>query len=610
MQIFEADDYVRAGETLAYQESIFRHAIEAAEHAVWEYNANNEALFYSDAWKAMRGFPLEGEFHDSLELWEARLHPDDLESVREHVKQSNSGEIDHFSFEYRERHVDGRWIWILARGRSVEWDENGRPTRLIGTDIDITKLKDEEARRAAEAELAYQRHLAELETANQATEAARQEAYALARLDPLSNLANRRGFAEEIARLSADSKGVPAFAVLLIDLDRFKPVNDMHGHAIGDLVIKELAQRLAAAVRRDGIVARLGGDEFGVVLIGREADMEATAGACADRLIAELNRPISLGGFEVEIGASVGLAVFPRDSRDADVLFRCADMALYQAKQTARGTWSPYSASLGEAAELKAALESEVRRAVADQDIQPYFQPIVDMRTGKVAKFEVLARWQHAAYGALAPDRFIPIIEQFGLINVFTSSMLRRGCRAARSWPGDIAMSINLTSGEVCDPATPLRLLGVAMECGFPATRLEVEITEKALVKDMAAAKQVIAALRGAGLKIQLDDFGAGYSGLGYLRELELDGLKIDRSFISTLHTQDKSRKIIGSIQDLAKSLGLETVAEGIENQEIWDAVSQVGCTYGQGYHISKAVPASEVPELLARNSRRLQLAG
>ena len=319
LQIFEADDYVRAGETLAYQESIFRHAIEAAEHAVWEYNANNEALFYSDAWKAMRGFPLEGEFHDSLELWEARLHPDDLESVREHVKQSNSGEIDHFSFEYRERHVDGRWIWILARGRSVEWDENGRPTRLIGTDIDITKLKDEEARRAAEAELAYQRHLAELETANQATEAARQAADALARLDPLSNLANRRGFAEEIARLSADSKGVPAFAVLLMDLDRFKPVNDMHGHAIGDLVIKESAQRLAAAVRRDGMVARLGGDEFGVVLIGREADMEATAGACADRLIAELSRPISVGGFEVEIGASVGLAVFPRDSRDADV---------------------------------------------------------------------------------------------------------------------------------------------------------------------------------------------------------------------------------------------------------------------------------------------------
>ena len=248
LQIFEADDYVREREKLAYQESIFRNAIEAAEHGVWEYNANNEALYYSDAWKAMRGFPLDGEFHDTNELWEARLHPDDLKSVREHVRQSNSGEIDHFSFEYRERHVDGRWIWILARGRSVEWDESGRPTRLIGTDIDITKLKDEEARRAAEAGLTYQKHLAELETANRATEAARQAAFALARQDPLSSLANRRGFAEEIARLSNDARAAPAFAVLLIDLDRFKPVNDMHGHAVGDLVIKESAQRLAAAV--------------------------------------------------------------------------------------------------------------------------------------------------------------------------------------------------------------------------------------------------------------------------------------------------------------------------------------------------------------------------
>ena len=358
------------------------------------------------------------------------------------------------------------------------------------------------------------------------------------------------------------------------------------------------------------MVARLGGDEFGVVLIGRVDDMEATAGACADRLIAELRRPIPVGDFEVEIGASVGLAVFPRDSRDADTLFRCADMALYEAKQTARGTWSPYSAALGRAAEFKAALESEVRRAVADGNIQPHFQPIVDMRTGKIVKFEMLARWQHPTYGAVPPDRFIPIVEQFGLINEFTQSMLRRSCQAAKTWPGDIAISFNLTSNEVCDPATPLRLLGVAMECGFPATRLEVEITEKALVKDMAAAKQVTAALRSAGVKVLLDDFGAGYSGLGYLRELEFDCIKIDRSFISTLRTQVESRKIIRAIQDLAKSLGLTTIAEGIENEEVWDAVSLVGCTYGQGYYIARPVPAGDVAELLARNAQRLRLVG
>ena len=285
-------------------------------------------------------------------------------------------------------------------------------------------------------------------------------------------------------------------------------------------------------------------------------------------------------------------------------------MALYEAKLTARGTWQPYSRALGQNAEWKAALELEVRRAVAEEEIQPYFQPIVDLRTGKVAKFEMLARWQHPTHGMVTPDRFIPIIEQYGLMNDFTLSMLRRGCRAAKAWPADISMSINLTTEEVCDPATPLRILGAAMECDFPPTRLEVEITEKALVKDFAAAKQVVAALRSAGVKILLDDFGAGYSGLGYLRELAFDCIKIDRTFISTLPTQTESRKIIKAIQGLAESLDLTTVAEGIENKQILDAVNGVGCTYGQGYFFAKAMPAGDVAAFLNDAQGGLKRAG
>jgi diguanylate cyclase (GGDEF)-like protein len=558
----------------------------------------------------MRGFPLDREVEDSNEAWEARLHPDDLESVREHVRQQNSGEIDHFSFEYRERRVDdGRWIWILARGKTVEWDEQGGPTRLIGTDIDITKLKDEEARRAAEIEAVYQQHLAELEKANRAAEAARAAADALARLDPLSNLANRRAFSEEIERLSSDALATPAFAVLLVDLDRFKPINDMHGHAVGDMVIKQSAQRIRASVSNRGMVARLGGDEFGVILKAPETEIATMAGVCAEALIAELSRPIVVGEFAVEIGASIGLATFPTHSRDADALFRYADMALYEAKHTARGTWSRYSRSLGQLAESKAVMETEVRRAIAREEIQPHFQPIVDMRTGKVVKLEMLARWPHPVRGSVPPDRFIPIIEQLGLMSEFSLSMVRRVCRAAKAWPADIAISINLTTHEICDLTTPLKLLNVAMECEFPPTRLEIEITEKALVKDIAAAKQVIAALRFAGVKVMLDDFGAGYSGLGYLRELAFDCIKIDRSFIANLCRQDESRKIVGAIQSLAESLDLATVAEGIEDQDICEVVKQIGCTYGQGFYFSKPVPAAEVAELLNRQPQ-LRLAG
>lgn len=338
--------------------------------------------------------------------------------------------------------------------------------------------------------------------------------------------------------------------------------------------------------------------------------METTAGACAERLIAELSQPISIDDFAVEIGASVGLAAYPAHSDDPHALFRYADMALYEAKLTARGTWQPYSRALGQSAEWKAALESEVRRAVAEEEIQAYFQPIVDLRSGKVAKFEMLARWQHPTHGMVTPDRFIPIIEQYGLMSEFSLSMLRRGCLAAKAWPSDISMSINLTTEEVCDPATPLRILGAAVECDFPTTRLEVEITEKALVKDFSVAKRVVAALRGAGVKILLDDFGAGYSGLGYLRELAFDCIKIDRTFISTLPTQIESRKIIKAIQGLAESLDLTTVAEGVENKQILDAVNGVGCTYGQGYFFAKAMPAGDVAAFLNARQNGLQRAG
>jgi predicted signal transduction protein with EAL and GGDEF domain len=308
-----------------------------------------------------------------------------------------------------------------------------------------------------------------------------------------------------------------------------------------------------------GVVARIGGDEFGVILTGPHAEIGVLSAKCADTIIAELSRAMVIGDFAVEIGASIGLANFPTHSKVADTLFRYADMALYEAKHVARGTWHRYSRSLGQIAESKAVLESEVRRAIAREEIQPYFQPIVNLATGKVAKLEMLARWLHPVRGTVPPDRFIPVIEQVGLIGEFTWSMLRRSCMAAKAWPGDVAISINLTTREVCDLTTPLKLLNVAMECAFPPSRLEVE------VKDIGAAKQVIAALRIAGVKVMLDDFGAGYSGLGYLRELAFDCIKIDRSFIANLRTQEESRKIVRAIQSLAESLELATVAEGIE---------------------------------------------
>ncbi len=598
VQIVKADHVGNRYAALHYQESTWRHAIEAAGHGVWDYNANNEAQFYSAGWKRLRGFPVDQPVDDSLEKWEARLHPEDLAMVREEVRKHNSGEVDEFSFEYRERHTSGHYVWILARGRAVEWDPIGQPTRLIGSDIDITALKNEELSRSRTAEALHHRHVLELEREHKQTEAARQVAHVLSRQDPLTQLPNRRVFSEEINRLSPSEKTSRPFAVLLVDLDHFKPVNDLYGHATGDFILRTAAERLLKVVGTRGTIARLGGDEFGIIFDADSSALEQKAEACAKDIIRTMSEPIPIGGFQVEIGASVGIALCPEHGTDSKSLFRNADMALYDIKQAGRGKFRFYSASLGRDAEAKALLDGATRYAVVHDEIEPYFQPIIDLSSGKVASLEVLARWNSKTLGPVPPDKFIGIIEQFNLMPQFTLSMLRQTCLAAKEWPVDVAFSINLSAKEVCDLSTPIRMLDVLASHGIPNSRLKIEVTEQALMQDLFSAKQVITAFRTAGVQVMLDDFGAGYAGLGYLRELKFDSIKIDRSFVMTLLRQEESAKIVWIMQTLADTLNLKTVAEGIEDQKTLDAIRSIGCNFGQGYHFSRAVPARDVPQL------------
>ncbi len=600
VQIVKADHVGNRYAALTYQESTWRHAIEAAGHGVWDYNANNEAQFYSAGWKRLRGFPVDQPVDDSLEKWEARLHPEDLAMVREEVRKHNSGEVDEFSFEYRERHTSGHYVWILARGRAVEWDSLGQPTRLIGSDIDITVMKNEEMARRRTADALHQRHVLDMEREHKQTEAARQIAHVLSRQDPLTQLPNRRVFAEEIGRLlPSEGKGRP-FAVLLVDLDHFKPVNDLYGHATGDFILRTAAERLLKVVGTKGTIARLGGDEFGIIFEADAKSLGQQTEDCAMAVIRAMSELIPIGGFQVEIGASVGIALCPEHGVDAKSIFRNADMALYDIKQSTRGKFKFYSESLGRDAEAKALLDGATRHAVAHDDIEPYFQPIIDLRSGNVSSLEVLARWNSKTLGPVPPDKFIAIIEQFNLMPQFTLSMLRQTCIAAKSWPQEIAFSINLSAKEVCDLSTPLRMLDVLASHGISNSRLKIEVTEQALMQDLFSAKQVITAFRAAGVQVMLDDFGAGYAGLGYLRELKFDSIKIDRSFVMTLLRQEESAKIVWIMQTLADTLNLKTVAEGIEDQKTLDAIRSIGCNFGQGYFFSRAVPAKDVAQLFA----------
>jgi diguanylate cyclase (GGDEF)-like protein/PAS domain S-box-containing protein len=592
IQLIDAKEIGEQLAKLSYQESIWRQAIESAGHGVWDYNAKNEALFCSDGWKRIRGFDPDMSVEKDFDEWVSRLHPDDVESCTEHVRRHNEGEVEQFSFEYREKNTNGEYVWIHCCGRVVEWTPDGKASRILGTDIDITRLKLEEQRRVEELELA-QRH----------SEAARQEANQLARRDPLTQLPNRRVFAEEIERLSSQRGTTKRFAVMAIDLDRFKPVNDLYGHTTGDYVLQTATKRLLKAVGKLGIVIRLGGDEFGIIMYPGKSDVATMAKACATTISDTMNEPIKVGDFTIEIGASVGIALFPEHGTDSNTLFRNADMALYAVKQSDRGTSRFYSYDLGYEAEAKAMLENAARHAVANDEILPFFQPIFDLRTGQIQSFEILSRWFSPELGDVAPDRFIPIVDQFNLMPQFTMSILRQACTFAKTWPEHITLAINLTAKEVCDLSTPIRFFNLISEMGFAKKRLTIEVTEQALLKDLFTAKQVINAFRSAGVKVVLDDFGTGYAGLGYLRELKFDGIKIDQSFIANILRQTESATIVQAMQTLADNLGLETVAEGIEDQPTLEVLRKMGCKSGQGYHFAPAVSGDDATRLLKHDT-------
>jgi diguanylate cyclase (GGDEF)-like protein/PAS domain S-box-containing protein len=545
---------------------------------------------------------LDEEVDGSREAWLKRVHPDDRERILEQSRRQDSGALAQNSFEYRERHRDGRWIWILSRGWPVEWMPDGSVARIIGTDTDITSLKLEEERAAKEAAEVYRRHLAALEKAHEAAESAQKLAQSLARHDPLTGLPNRRVFAEALGTAVARAnRGAGTYAILSIDLDHFKPVNDIHGHLVGDNVLREIATRLGALVRKSDTLARVGGDEFATILecnASGEAPGDA-ATRLANRVIDGVREPISIGDRRVAVSASIGIAICPADGSDSETLLRAADLAMYRAKADGRGIFCFFQKSMEVELRARASLEEDVRQAVAKEEIRPYYQPLMQLAENRIVGFEILARWHHPVRGDVEPDTFIPIVEKLGLISQFTYSLLRRACLDARDWSPEITIALNVSPEHFVDPLLPVKLLAILSETGFPPTRLEIEVTETALVADLPSARAVLVALQDIGIKISLDDFGTGYSGLYHLRELRFDKIKIDRSFVLSMGTDVESAKIVHSVLALAKSLGLPTIAEGIEHSQTMNQIIQGGGEYGQGFYFGKAMPADEAGKLV-----------
>jgi diguanylate cyclase (GGDEF)-like protein len=423
-------------------------------------------------------------------------------------------------------------------------------------------------------------------------EAAEARAQSLARHDPLTGLANRRHFLEELERrLALVGQEETAFALMFVDLDRFKPINDVHGHAIGDQLLQVIGTRLTSCIRDDSFAARLGGDEFAIVLEG-PGGREGAASA-ARRILHELSAPILVNGLKLTVGASIGIALCPEDGRDAADLLQRGDAAMLRAKED-RGAYKFFDSSIDEELKSKAALETELRTAIPNGDIVPYFQPVVRVDTGELAGYEVLARWPHRTRGMISPVNFIPVAEEAGLVDAMFWALLAQACRKALEAPGEFVLAVNISPSQVRDQWFPEKVLRTLRETGFPAQRLEIEVTESAMIGDVARAKSSLMSLKNQGVRVALDDFGTGYSSLFLLRELPIDKLKIDRSFVARITTDRENATIVGALVGLGRALGLQVTAEGVEDEETAEALRAMGCEFAQGYLYGAAI---ELPQ-------------
>jgi len=437
--------------------------------------------------------------------------------------------------------------------------------------------------------------------------AAEARANALASKDDLTGLANRRALLAELARaIGRGERSGCQVSLLLFDLDRFKPVNDIHGHQTGDKLLRTIASRLRENVRASEFVARLGGDEFAVIVSHGAEDALAAVNA-ATRLTQVLGERVRIGVLDIQVGLSSGIATFPTDASDVETLMGRADVALYRAKETGRGCCALFNAQMDAEIRERADIEAELYETIASGGIVPHYQPLIDPRSGRVVGFEALARWEHPRRGFIPPSRFIPIAEDSGLINDLSLAMLRRACRDALGWGADFMLAINISPIQLANRSLADEILTILKAEGFPTRRLEVELTESALVSEIEGARLILDRLKQSGVSICLDDFGSGYSSLRHLSKMPFDRVKLDQAFVQGLDMASDPLKVIGAIVRLCTSLGLACTGEGAETAEQVALLRAAGCTLVQGWYFGAAVTAGQALELAQKG--RVQLA-
>ena len=564
-------------QALRASEERYALAARGANDGLWDWNLDSGEVYLSERWREMVG-AVGRALSGNPEEWFSRVHLSDLPQLRVDIAAQTAGMRSHFQSEHRLRHDEGFFIWVLCRGIVVR-DATARALRIAGSMTDITARKDLEERLRREAQF-----------------------------DTLTGLPNR-GYATDLLRRAiARSKRSQEqkFAVLFLDCDRFKVVNDSLGHHAGDALLRLMAGRLNSCVRPGDVVARLGGDEFVLILEGVRDEQEVIS--VAERVQHSLTQPFYLDGRELFMSVSVGIAMNQDSVLHPEDYIRDADLAMYRAKTHGRARHEMFRPDMRTGAVLQMSIENDLRHAMDRGELLVLYQPIWSLVSGRITGFEALVRWNHPEHGTMQPDDFIPIAEDSGLILPLGEWVMRQAAERLARWNTDVVpdtpvwMSVNVAGRQLTHPSFVEAVQRTIAETKIDASRFKLEITESMIMADAVAAVGAVQQLKALGIHLLMDDFGTGHASLSYLHRLPISTIKIDRYFVARIDSNSECLEIVRTILNLSRSLNMDVVAEGVENAEQREVLQALGCEFVQGYLLSKPVDAAEAERLLVAN--------
>ncbi|WP_333871543.1 EAL domain-containing protein [Desulforamulus putei] len=563
----------RQQDALKRSEERYRLVVEGASDGLWDWDLITDTAYISERWKDVIGFDKE-VVNNYCETWTEFIHPRDVKTVINNLHSHLEKKTPFYLCEYRIKTKDGRYIWILSRGKAL-WDEEGRAIRIAGSHTDIT------GRKQMESKLKY-----------------------MAFYDPLTNLPRRDVFMDRFKAAMADARrNGKKLAVLFVDLDNFKTINDSLGHHTGDKLLKKIARKLTACLRESDTVSRVGGDEF-VILLSDIISIDDTD-KVANRILELFNQPIKINNYELYVTGSIGIALYPDHGKSERAILKNADIAMYKAKGKGKNGFQYFDSIMRSEVEFANTIKRDLGLALEKNQFFLCYQPLVDVRTGKVASMEALLRWQHPKKGIISPFHFIPIAEETRQIISIGEWVLRTACRQKKEWLNmgysGFSVSVNVSVHQLQRPDFAKVVCEILNEIELDPRHLELEITETVLIKAMDTVVRNLYHLKEIGVKIIIDDFGTENSSFRYMQKFNFDGLKIDKSFVSEIKV-DVNKAIVDAIILLGHRMELGVTAEGVETKEQLDCLVKCGCDKVQGYYFSKPLPPDEAIRMVQKS--------